>query len=236
LRTTDELEPDETVQVLVNGVERKSLRFTKADVGPPDARIVLDGIDGDAQITIKRSGRGVAYVSSKLTSFKTSTLKTGEDNGLKITRRFQLQDAKGHWRDVTGAIPSGALVRVDLRVQTNKVREYLLLEDLVPAGFEARPEDDAKANTEEKKCDCEEDELTIVDPPRDHRPLPTDRREGRDNRQAWFVDELAPGKYFLRYILRPEQPGTRVALPARAEAMYRPEINGHSDEAVLEVK
>ncbi len=238
LQITRELDADEAVQVLVNGQLQRELHFTRADVGKPDALIALDGLNADASISIRRTGRGVVYAASKLTSFETPSLKTGADNGFKITRHFQLQDAKGRWRDVSGPIPSGALVRVDLRVSVANPLEYVLLEDWAPSGFEARPEDDKLAQKVERKCDCggDSDDLVVVDPPPNLSPLPTSRRESRDNRQAWFVDRLDRGSYYLRYILRPEQSGTRVALPARAEAMYRPEINGHSDESVLEVK
>jgi uncharacterized protein YfaS (alpha-2-macroglobulin family) len=51
-----------------------------------------------------------------------------------------------------------------------------------------------------------------------------------------YDPDINHGKYYLRYILRPEQPGTRVAPPARIEAMYRPDFNGHSSETAIEVK
>jgi uncharacterized protein YfaS (alpha-2-macroglobulin family) len=242
LENTKELDADETVRVLVNGREVKTLRFNKSDIGKPDVEIILDGFNEDADIQIQRSGRGVVYASAELVSYTPSTLASGADNGFKVSRKYQVQNEKGKWRDISGPIPSGVLVRVDLRVEVSRNYEYVLLEDWMPSGFEARPEDDGQAQLVEKKCDCETDNLVIVDPPPGWNPLPISRREGRDNRQAWFVDSLPydsnynNGKYFLRYILRPEQPGTRVAPPARIEAMYRPDFNGHSSETPVEVK
>ena len=60
--------------------------------------------------------------------------------------------------------------------------------------------------------------------------------KARDNRQAFFIDSLGKGQYYLRYILRPEQTGPRTALPAHIEAMYRPDFNGHSAANEVEVK
>jgi uncharacterized protein YfaS (alpha-2-macroglobulin family) len=242
LKNSSELDPDETVKILVNGQEQSALHFTRDDIGKPDALIGIPNFNGDAQIEIQRSGRGVAYVAAELVSYETSTLATGAQKGFKVTRRYQVQNEKGRWRDVTGPLPSGVLVRVDLRVEVTRPYQYVLLEDFVPSGFEARPEDDNLAQIEEKKCDCENDVMMTVDPPVGWSPLPVARRESRDNRQAWFVTNLPfnqsgnNGKFYLRYILRPEQPGTRTAPPARIEAMYRPQFNGHSSAATLEVK
>jgi uncharacterized protein YfaS (alpha-2-macroglobulin family) len=242
LQTTNELDVDETAKVLVNGEARSTLRFTRADIGKPDKVIEIENFNGDASIEIQRSGRGVAYVSAELLSYETSTLASGKDSGFKVSRRYQIQNEAGKWRDISGPIPSGSLVRVDLRVEVTRPYQYVLLEDFVPSGFEARPEEDELAQRIENKCDCETDNLVVVDPPPGWSPLPISRRESRDNRQAWFVNYLPydqnykNGKYYLRYILRPEQPGNRVALPARIEAMYRPDFNGHSSETTVEVK
>jgi uncharacterized protein YfaS (alpha-2-macroglobulin family) len=242
LQTTGELDVDETVRVLVNGQTRSTLHFTRADVGKPDAVVEVENWNGEANIEIQRSGRGVAYVSAELVSYEKGTLPTGADNGFKVTRRYQVQNKAGKWRDINGPIPSGVLVRVDLRVEVTRSYQYVLLEDFVPSGFEARPEDDHLAQLIENKCDCGTDNLVTVDPPPGWDALPVSRRESRDNRQAWFVDNLPygpsyhNGRYYLRYILRPEQPGSRVAPPARIEAMYRPDFNGHSAETPVEVK
>jgi uncharacterized protein YfaS (alpha-2-macroglobulin family) len=242
LKNSNELAPDETIQVLINGQVQRTLKFDKSDIGRPDEIIEIENFAGDANIEIKRQGRGAVYVSAELLSYETQTLKTGADNGMKVTRHYQVQNAKGKWRDISGPIPSGVLVRVDLRVEVTRPYQYLLLEDFVPAGFEARPEDDNLARKTEEKCDCENDVMMTVDPPLGWRSLPVARRESRDNRQAWFITYLPfdnssnKGKYYLRYILRPEQPGNRVALPARIEAMYRPQFNGHSSETIVEVQ
>lgn len=236
LQATGELTVDETVKLLVNGQEKASYRFTHADIGKPEEVLEIENFNSDAHLEIVRSGRGVAYVAAELVSYTPDTLQTGAQNGFKVTRRYQLQNEKGKWRDITGPIPSGALVRVDLRVEVERPYQYVLLEDFVPSGFEARPENDDLAHKAEQKCDCAADEMVVIDPPPGWSALPVSRRESRDNRQAWFVNALGKGSYYLRYILRPEQPGTRVAPPARIEAMYRPDFNGHSSEIPVEVE
>jgi uncharacterized protein YfaS (alpha-2-macroglobulin family) len=61
-------------------------------------------------------------------------------------------------------------------------------------------------------------------------------REFRDNRVAFFVRELPLGKHNLTYRLRAEIPGKFSALPAKAAAMYAPELRANSDGMRLGVE
>ena len=179
-----------------------------------------------------------------MTAYTPEKLDEGAQNGLQLERVYAVRDAKGVWQPVRGPIPDGALVRVDLRVTTSKAYQYLLLEDPIPSGFEFRPEDDALAQAigyeVDPNCDCRRRQ---IDPPIGWEPLPVTRRENRDDRAAFFLsllpgkrrDEDGPRQFYARYILRPEQAGTRVALPARIEAMYRPDINARSAQTRVEV-
>jgi uncharacterized protein YfaS (alpha-2-macroglobulin family) len=59
--------------------------------------------------------------------------------------------------------------------------------------------------------------------------------EFRDERVAFFSRWLARGKHSVSYRLRAEIPGAYHALPARAQAMYAPELKANSDEIQLKV-
>jgi uncharacterized protein YfaS (alpha-2-macroglobulin family) len=59
--------------------------------------------------------------------------------------------------------------------------------------------------------------------------------ELRDDRIALFVRALPRGKHSVSYRLRAEIPGRFSALPARASAMYAPELKGNSDELKLQI-
>ena len=60
--------------------------------------------------------------------------------------------------------------------------------------------------------------------------------ELRDERVAFFVRQLPMGKHNLTHRLRAEIPGRFSALPARAFAMYAPELKGNSDETKLVIR
>ena len=59
--------------------------------------------------------------------------------------------------------------------------------------------------------------------------------EFRDDRVAFFARTLARGKHSVSYRLRAEIPGKFHALPARAQAMYAPELKANSDEIQLKI-
>ena len=109
-------------------------------------------------------------------------------------------------------LKSGDLVEVELEIDSKNDYEYLIFEDMKAAGFE-----------------------------------PVEVRSGyggnamgaymelRDNRVSFFIRTLARGKHSVAYRLRAEIPGRFSALPARASAMYAPELKGNSDEIKLQI-
>ena len=60
--------------------------------------------------------------------------------------------------------------------------------------------------------------------------------EFHDERVAFFTRTLARGTHSVSYRLRAEIPGKIHALPARAHAMYAPELRANSDEIQLQVQ
>lgn len=233
LAQSRELEPDETVRVSVNGELRKTIHFTAKDIGLPSQSVVMDGLAEDAHITLEHEGKGKLNYTALLRAYSGSKLNQPEENGLSIERHYALRDDKGVWREVTGPIPNGQLVRVELRVKTNGNHEYALIEDPLPTGFEASEADDEEAW---KGAGNGRDEL-----PRGWYHLDYTRRETRDDHIALFCSYLwgsaqQPGQFVARYIIRPESIGKRTALPARIELMYHPDVNARSAQNQLEVK
>mgnify|MGYP001012815808 FL=1 len=104
-------------------------------------------------------------------------------------------------------------VRVDLEVTANKAVEFVMVEDLKPAGFEAVL---LKSGPEVCSHQCSHAEL-------------------RTDRVAMFLTSLNVGTTKLSYELRAEVPGKFAALPARFEAMYAPELQATADEMRFEV-
>jgi uncharacterized protein YfaS (alpha-2-macroglobulin family) len=214
------------VRVLVNGALKKTIRFNKTELSPADRSFTMDGLTEDAKIVLEHDGGATMNYTALLTAYTAGHLGETQDNGFGITRSYATLDGTGNWRAIDGPVPNGQPVRVELRVTTKRDREYVLIEDPLPSGFEAREVEDDAVNK---------------DLPAQWSRLPLTRRETRDDRIALFCSymggkEESPGQYVIRYVLRPEQTGTRTALPARVEMMYRPDVNGRSAENPIAVQ
>ena len=110
-------------------------------------------------------------------------------------------------------VKSGDLVEIELEIDSKNDYEYLVFEDMKPAGFE--PVDLRSGYTGN-------DLGAYV--------------EFRDNRVVFFARTLARGKHSVSYRMRAEIPGRFSALPTRAAAMYAPELKANSDELKIGVK
>jgi len=110
-------------------------------------------------------------------------------------------------------LKSGDLVEIELEIDSKNDYEYLIFEDMKPAGFE--PVDLRSGYTGN-------DLGAYV--------------EFRDNRVVFFARTLARGKHSVAYRMRAEIPGRFSALPARGSAMYAPELKANSDEIKIGVK
>lgn len=137
---------------------------------------------------------------------------------LHITRRYFVlkqtppkKPDESVWEPLNRPVRVGETIMVEVEVQTQGEREYLLVEDPYPAGFEYAPppprgassmfwEDWAYGYTEH------------------HEPL--------DQHVAVFIAWMH-NRYRYRYTLRAETPGERLALPSRVEMMYRPEVKAY---------
>lgn len=170
-------------------------------------------------VSVKHDGAGTGYFAAALDVFNMNELIRGVGGDVKVKRTYTLLGKPG--TDPTGSVgaeygmpvESGVRVRVELEVTANKAVEFVLLEDLKPAGFEAVALQSGPAVC---NYQCAHAEL-------------------RTDRVALFLPEVKVGTTRLSYELRAEVPGRFAALPARVEAMYAPELTATADEMRFEV-
>jgi alpha-2-macroglobulin len=143
------------------------------------------------------------------------------DRGLSISRELlaPTEDAP------TGRVKVGDLVRVRVTVRAPEDRRYVAVVDRLPAGLE--PVNARFATSEE----------TYREPPSSSwywRPGWT-HTELKDDRALAFADTMEKGELVLEYLARAATPGRFTALPATAEEMYEPDVNGRTASYALEV-
>jgi alpha-2-macroglobulin len=211
-----------TFVIHVNGKEVKRVAYVKGGLNLTSP-VVLNDSDlspGKNTISITRDGTGTGYYAATLDVFNMNDFIKGVGGDVTVKRTYTLLGKPStEPKLVTAAeygmpVESGLRVRVDLVLTANKAVEFVMIEDLKPAGFEAV---EIRSGPQVCQYKCAHAELKI-------------------DRVAMFIPEVKIGTTTLSYELRAEVPGRFAALPARFEAMYAPEIQATADEMRFEVR
>lgn len=107
-----------------------------------------------------------------------------------------------------GSFAAGTLVAVRLDLASPSPRSALVIESPLPSGLEPVDADLRLGGAWLRAL--EHDGAAV-------------RREIRDDRVVYFVDDLPAGVTSYRFVARASTPGTFIAPPARAEEMYAPD-------------
>jgi uncharacterized protein YfaS (alpha-2-macroglobulin family) len=238
LAASGEAAPDLTLDIFFNNQKMKTVRITAENLFTFDNKLVREGKQiptGTNTITLKKSGKGPVYFNAYLDYFTLEDFITKAGLEIKVQRRVfrlkevekKIKDAGSHGQVVDrkvekyereplenlAALKSGDLVEVELIINSKNDYEYLVFEDMKAAGFEPV----------QVRSGYTGNEMGAY-------------VEFRDQKVAFFVRRLARGKHSVSYRLRAEVPGRFSALPARAHAMYAPELKANSDEIKLIIK
>lgn len=267
LKTSGELMGGQEYEVIVNGT---SIAKTKVDdVLQAPGRYAIDAAlirNGANEIRIQRSGEGPLYFAAHAEFFSLEEPVTPAGNEIFVKRQYyklvgRPSLLKGYVYDKQplndgDLVTSGDRIETVLTIEAKNHYEYLVFEDLKPAGFEAvevRSGGDLHARElkwsailkkfghEAEPVAGKEGQLKDVAlPPYLSSSDYTGRsrwvyQELRDRKVAMFVDKLPQGVWEIRYTLRAEVPGTFHALPVLGHAMYIPEIRANGAEARIRV-
>ncbi len=230
--------PEMTVEIWLDGEMKRAVEITPEVLFQFDNTFVVAGTDltdGAHRVEIRRRGQGPVYVNAYVTNFTLEDFITSAGLEIKVQRKvYKLVQRQGADATVQGdrgqaidqkvekydrvelqnlsELVSGDLIEIELEIESKNDYEYVIFEDMKGAGFE-----------------------------------PVDVRSGytsgglgayvefRDERVAFFMRSLARGRHSVSYRLRSEIPGQFSALPAKAHAMYAPELRGNSDEIKLRI-
>ena len=239
LRVSGEVQPVVGYQLLVNGTAVESKQITAGDAlsAPSKFEISRELIrDGQNEISIvRKNGSGPLYFSAAAEFFSLEEPLKPAGNEIFVRREyFKLVNhptlLKGF---VAERVPlndgqtlkSGDRVQVVLTVEAKNNYEYLLFEDLKPAGLEA--------------VQIRSGETMYVREMKSGGGFTGRSRwvyqELRDRKVALFIDRLPEGIWQLTYEMRAEAPGAFHALPVLGHAMYVPEIRTNGAETRIRI-
>jgi len=232
VKASSESDPSAKVEVLVDGHKKKEVTITRENLFAFDGTLVLEGDElgsGEHVIELRREGKSPLYANAYLTVFSKEDMIPAAGLEVKVRRAFYRLIEEKPDTNVSGArgqvvkqqgfkysrvaiandaeIKSGDLIEVELTVESKNDYEYVIIEDMKPAGYEPV----------EVRSGWNWTGLQSY-------------QEFRDEKVSFFAQRLPRGTHNLSYRVKAEIPGRFSALPARAEAMYAPELKGNSDE------
>jgi hypothetical protein len=193
------------------------------------------------------TSQGVAYYFLTVSEVPLKRPVTPDQAGIQVERWYESYDGG----KPTVSVAEGDLVRVRLRITVPTDREFVVLDDALPAGLEAVDlslrtsaigAGPGSAERERQKGEQEDMEREGGGENWWYYGWwdggwwsPFDHRELRDDRVVYFATYLWRGTYTASYIARATTPGVFVRPPAHAEEMYNPAVHGRSDGGLFTV-
>lgn len=232
VKASGESKPNQTVEILLDGKSLKKVEITRENLFTFDGTLVLEGDElttGEHTLELRKLGESPLYANAYLTVFSQEDPIPAAGLEVKARRKFYKLIEEKQDQQVAGArgqvvtqqglkyrreeiasdspIKSGDLIEVELSIDSKNDYEYVLIEDLKPAGFEPI----------EVQSGWSYEGLTSY-------------KEYRDEKVAFFAERLPRGTHNLSYRVKAEIPGRFSALPTKVEAMYAPELKGNAEE------
>ncbi|OGV52285.1 MAG: hypothetical protein A2X49_17130 [Lentisphaerae bacterium GWF2_52_8] len=237
IRASAESKPDMAVEISCDGKLLKTVKINAGNILSYESRLSLTDADlpaGKHTLELRRTGSGPLYSNAYLSYFSLEDFITKTGLEIKVERKYYKlvetkkdQKAAGAHGQVldqkavayervplsSGAeIRSGDLVEIEMLIESKNDYEYILFEDMKPAGCEPV----------EVRSGYNGNEMGAY-------------VEFRDTKVCFFVRELARGTHSVSYRMRAETPGAFSALPTQGWGMYAPELRANSDEIKIKI-
>jgi uncharacterized protein YfaS (alpha-2-macroglobulin family) len=222
LKVSQELSPNYSVEVYVNGQQVLAKQMTSADASGSQSFVIQKRggeVPNANEVRIVKHGSGVLYLLTTLVSYTNDEeVPAQSSQQIRLNReylRLRIVDGKDgqpEWKTepLSGDLHSGDLIVSKLSVEGAPSR-YLMIEDPIPAG-------------------CEQVEsVSGIDLNYSANGWSDwySSREFRDNRSVFFVNYFG-GKGSYQYAMRVQVPGQFRIAPARVEQMYQPSIQSNT--------
>jgi uncharacterized protein YfaS (alpha-2-macroglobulin family) len=219
---------------------RQLVRLRSEGGAVADTTIGLSGLvelRGDSAILrLSVASNGPVYYALTVDEVPLSRPLRPDARGISVERWYERFD---DGRPVTELV-EGELVRVRLRVTVPGDREFVAVEDPLPAGLEAvdlslrtsatlRPFASPESDSAEARRDMEAMGTSHFGRWYGGWWSPWEHSEIRDDRVLYFARRLWTGSYTASYVARATTSGRFVRPPAHAEEMYNPVVNGRSE-------
>lgn len=179
-------------------------------------------------VNIKKVGEGMLFYKLQM-NYVPKGILPPLNEGIEIVKTYYTLDGKPV---VGGTFNLGEIYRVDVQLTTSHDRSYVVMESLLPSGFEPV---NTSFETESKTAaatvnESEQDEMY------GWWYSPFNKTEMWDDRIVVFSNYLPQGTSTYSYLVRATIPGKFYTPPDHAEMMYYPEIFGRTSGSNIEIK
>lgn len=219
---------DGEVTLKVNGQDMGRVTFSAAGLnGPPtEFEIPLSRLQkGENTVELARSNGGIVYYGVDMRQTVPVASAGASAPGLNITRTYRklessrLEDGTmrfGPGKNSITSADAGDLIQVELKIKTDVRRDYVLIEDPIPAACRITDREDL--------------------PDGETWTWWWAKSAFYDDRAAFFSTSLPAGESVITYTMRAEMLGKSTARPTVAYNMYDPDQRSVAPEITLEVK
>lgn len=229
LAKTKELAGETVVTVLVDGKPVRTTTLNPSVMNDPNWTIEIPRSDlgsGEAKIEVQKQGLGACYYSVELNTLDTAETLNAEttEPGLKVDRKYYRLEAQALENGTMKLLPSkepvysfksGDLVRVELTINSDVARQFVMIEEPTPSSCRVQEREDI-GDSEQWSYWWSK---TVI----------------RDDRLAFFTTSLPKGESKITYTMRAEQIGKVRTLPTKVGNMYDPSKSSSTSETPLEV-
>ncbi len=218
--------PDFKFRIALDGLPLLEDAFREATSAPRTAgRGLSEAEAGTEKVLIfRKEGAGRLYYGARLT-YAPKSSAAARDEGLAVVKRIETLDGQP-----IATVRAGALAVVRLDIVLPRESLYVVVDDPLPAGFEAV---NPVFVTESAEAAWE---LARGDGGGDRWWEGFSHIELRDDRTLLFADSLRAGVHTHRYLVRALVAGRFLAPGTKAEEMYAPEVFGRGPEAIVRIE
>jgi len=246
--------PDFQVKALLGQQAVLDAEFRERSLSAQQARIGIAKLAGSksASLVFEKRGSGTLFYQARLRyarrTLPTDTLDQGffVQKGLRSVTPEGLPQALASIADSSAPrFKGGDLVIADLVIVTPSPRDFVVVDDPLPAGFEAVDSHlsttssalgAGESNGYGSCADCDSEQARD-DLAAGHTFFEDyTQRELRDDRVLFFVDHMAAGMYHYRYLARATTLGKFVMPSTRVEEMYTPETFGRNGAGLVSIE
>ncbi|MCJ7580311.1 MAG: hypothetical protein MUP98_07235, partial [Candidatus Aminicenantes bacterium] len=224
----EDIHPDFKLDIALDNKELMKVVFKEPIQDIEKAEISLSQFYPGSTIPLRisKDGQGTLFYETRMTYTPQKQL-SARDEGFTIYKEITSMDGLP-----LRSVSAGSLVVVSLQIIVPKESLYVVVNDPLPAGFEAVNPTFLTESEEQQRILNQMDSASQGS----GRWRGFNHIEMHDDRILLFADSLLPGIHTHRYLARALTPGLFYAPGTKIEEMYSPEVFGRSSETTIEIK